>query len=596
MDSSQSTGASGTASVHIQRYSRKVRPSSSVVLALALWTVLLATPESPALAQSPDSLQLLRRAREAQQDFERGRRSNLPYEFDERSGPCDVRIGRFCYWDDPSPDRPPEPEDIGRARDRLLRELAAAGAKLPGDDWILGQRVRYLVEQRRVGLAVTLSQTCGATRWWCDALEGFARHSGGDYEGADRAFARALAAMDEKQRCDWIDLSPLLEDAKEYRKLGCAERVKRGRRIWWLADPLYSLEGNDLRTEHYARHTLALLMDDASNPYGLVWGDDMRELLIRFGWPTHWSRTFRRSGSLEPPTIVGHEADPGFWFFQRPVLTAPWSDVTEVHWEPRKERTPAQYAPPYAAALVPITGVQFARFRRGDSALTVAAVDLSADSGFAAGPIDVRLAAARDPATPVEVGRASLASPFGLVAVRSSWRPALLSLEIMKGDTGLLGWHRVMLPRDPAGLPPVLSDILLLAPRRELPRTLDEAVGAALRPAEVRKGQRVGLYWEMYEVPDSALEVAVTVTKARSKRDSPFPVGRPECPPRVSSLVSVRWQEARESQPRGAARSIVLDLRELSRGRYLVAIQISQAGQPRGCSSRELEIVKDGKR
>src|SRR5918995_180148 len=61
--------------------------------------------------------------------------------------------------------------------------------------------------------------------------------------------------------------------------------------IGWLADPLYSLPGNDLRTEHYARHTMALLLQDASNPYGIVWGDDMRELLIRFGWPAHWARS-----------------------------------------------------------------------------------------------------------------------------------------------------------------------------------------------------------------------------------------------------------------------------------------------------------------
>lgn len=561
--------------------------------------IMLALPEPAVRAQSPDSLQIpslssgqaLRRAHEAQRDFERRRRANLPYEFDQRSGPCDVRVGRLCYWYHPSPDRPPEPEAIGRARERLLRELAAAGSKLPGDDWILGQRVRYLVEDGRADLAVALSHTCGATRWWCAALEGFARHARGDYEGADQAFARALSGMEESQRCAWTDLSPLLEDAGEYRKLRCAERVTRGRRIWWLADPLYSLPGNDLRTEHYARHTLALLLEDASNPYGLVWGKDLRELLIRFGWPTHWSRSFPRAGSLESPSVTGHEADPAFWFFPRPVLTDPWSDVTEVRWELTMERPPARHAPPYATALVQIAGVQFARFRRGDTTLTVAALDLSADSGFASGSIDARLALARDPGTPVEVGHASLPGSFGLVAVRSSWRPAVLSLETMKADTGPIGRRRVMLPPDPAGLPPVLSDILLVDPTRDLPTSLDEAVGAALRPAQVRVGQRVGLYWEMYEVPDSLVEVAVTVTKARSRYKAPYPVGRPECPRRVASLVTVRWQEAPDSRPRGVARSIVLDLRRLSRGRYLVAIQISQGGRPRGCSSREFEIV-----
>ncbi len=563
--------------------------------------MLLATPESHVGAQSTDSLQIHRRAHKAQRDFERRRRANLPYELDTPSARCDVRVGRLCYWYHPSPEQPPEPHAISRARSRLLRELAAAGSKLPGDGWILGQRVRYLVEHSRADSAVALSRTCGARRWWCDALEGFARHAGRDYEGADQAFARALTGMEEKRRCAWTDLSRLLEDAKEYRKLSprsargrlCTERVIRGRRIWWLADPLYSLPGNDLRTEHYARHTMALLLEDASNPYGLVWGDDLTELLIRFGWPTHWSRSFPRAGGLESPTVTGHEADPSFWFFPRPLLIDPWSDVTEVRWEPTRERPPARYAPPYATALVPLTGVQFARFRRGDTALTVAALDLSADSGFASGPIDVRLAVARDPATPVEVGRASLPAPFGLVTVRSTWRPAVLSLETIKADTGPIGRRRIMLAPDPGGLPPVLSDILLLAPTGDLPTSLDQAAGAARRPAQVRVGQQVGLYWEMYELPDSVVEVAVTVTKARSRSRPLYPAGRPQCPPRVTSFVTIRWEETPESRSRGAARSIVLDLRRLGRGRYLVAIQIRQAGQPRGCSSRELEIVKN---
>jgi hypothetical protein len=475
-----------------------------------------------------------------------------------------------------------------------LRELEAAGARLPGDDWILGQRVRYLVEDGRTGLAVALTRACRATRWWCDALEGFARHAGRDYAGADQKFDRALTAMPEEQRCAWTDLSPLLKDARRYRKLRCEERAARSHRIWWLADPLYSVAGNDLRTEHYSRHTMALFLEHAANPYGVFWSDDMRELLLRFGWPTHWARSFRRSVSLEPPPVVGHEADPSFWLFPRPFYTEPWSDVTAVRWEPTMDQPPARYAPSYANGLVPITGIQFARFRRGDTTLTLAALDLRSDSAFAEGPLDVRLAVARDPATPVEVGRAPPAGPHRVVSVRSRWRPRVLSLEAMKADTGWIGLRRVMVPPDPAGLAPDVSDILLVAPTGELPKSLGEAAAAALRPAVVRAGHRVGLYWEMYGTPGLAdtVQVAITVTKARSKHEEPYPLGRPECPPQVVSLVTVRWQEEPGAAPRRAARSIALDLRQLSRGRYVVAIHISEAGRSRGCSSRELQIVE----
>ena len=568
--------------------SRSLGPLSTLCVAL------LALHSPPAGAQSADSLDILRRVRHAQGNFERLRRANLHRDLDSGSRPCDARIGRFCYWYEPISGRTPESEAIGRARARLLRDLAAAGGRLPGDDWILGQRVRYLVEQDRADLAIVVTRTCRGTRWWCDALEGFARHAGRDYEGADHAFGRALRGMRAEQRCAWTDLSPLLGDGtRPYRALPCAERVALDERIWWLAHPLYSRAGNDLRTEHYARHTMALLLEHAETPYGLAWGVDARELIVRFGWPTHWSRSFGQPGSLEPPPVTGHEPSPSFWLFPTPVLTEPWSDVTKVHWEPTIERPPARYAPPYATGFAPIARVQFARFRRGDTTLTMAAFDLTPDSVFATHPVDVRLAVARDPATPVVVGRASPTGPLGVAAVRSGWRPVVLSLEAMGVDTGWVAWRRAMAPPDPAGLPPVISDVLLFAPNDVLPKSLEEAGATALRAPAVQVGQRVGLYWEMYGAPDPSapLQIAVTVTKARSKHEALYPGGRPECPPRVASLVTVRWQEEPGAPSRGAARSIALDLRSLSRGRYVVAIQLSVAGRPRGCSSRELQIV-----
>jgi hypothetical protein len=290
---------------------------------------------------------------------------------------------------------------------------------------------------------------------------------------------------------------------------------------------------------------------------------------------------------------VGHEPSPSFWLFPAPVLTEPWSDVTQVRWEPTRERPPTRYAPPYAKGFASIERVQFARFRRGDSTLTLAPFDLTPDSVLVRDSADVRLAVARDPATPVVLGRASSADRLGVAAVQSGWRPAVVSLEARGVKTGWVAWRRAMLSPDPGGLPPVLSDVLLFAPGEVLPKSLEEASAAALHAPLVKAGQRVGLYWEMYGTPDSVqpVQIAVTVTKASSKRDALYPVGRPECPARVASLVTVRWQEQPKTTPRDAARSIVLDLRSLSRGRYVVAIQMSVAGQPRGCSSRELEII-----
>jgi hypothetical protein len=138
-----------------------------------------------------------------------------------------------------------------------------------------------------------------------------------------------------------------------------------------------------------------------------------------------------------------------------------------------------------------------------------------------------------------------------------------------------------------------VSDILLFAPGEVLPESLQAALPAALGAPVVQVGQRVGLYWEMYDEPDltKPVEISVTVMKARWKGDVPYPIGRPWCPFPGESPVRLRWREEPGIRPRGAARAVALDLRSLSEGRYVVSIQVSVAGRPRGCSSRELRVA-----
>src|SRR5439155_23950676 len=146
---------------------------------------------------------------------------------------------------------------------------------------------------------------------------------------------------------------------------------------------------------------------------------------------------------------------------------------------------------------------------------------------------------------------------------------------------------------DPAGLPPAVSDILLFAPADVLLGSLGAALSTALSAPLVHPGQRVGLYWEMYDEPDSTttVEIAVTRMRAGSQGDPPYPVGRPWCPLTVESPVRLRWREEPGSRPSGVGRSVALDLRSLPRGRYAITVQTSVAGRPRGCSSREVHVA-----
>jgi len=571
----------------------------AVVILILLWALgsVAARAQAPAgPATYGDSLELSREVRKAQRGFERIRRANLPTELGGARAGCDERVGRYCYWYDPRTDTAPaESQVIVQARERLLRRLATAAVRLRGDGWISGQQVRYLAEQGLVDSAVMVARQCGAARWWCDALRGFAGHVARDYRGAESWFRRALEEMPETERCAWADLEPLLGDeAGSYRALPCARRDSLEERIWWLARPLYSRAGNDLRTEHYARHTMALLLQNAATPDGFRWGPDREQLVLRFGWPTHWSRAMAQPGTGDPPPVLGQEASPSFWFFPTPISTEPWGDVTQVRWDPNLGRPPARYAPPYTTGFDQIERVQFARFQRGDTTLTVAEYDLTPDSVFAAQPADVRLALARDPATPVIVAPVSLAKSRGALMVRTPWRPAVLSLEAVGLDTPWVARRRVMAAPDPGGVLPVVSDILLFTPGAALPQSLDAALPAALAEPTIGVGQRLGLYWEIYQHSDSNLpgEISVAVMRSASRGAAIYPAGRPSCPFTSESPVRLRWVEQPDGRPPGPGRAVVVDLGQLSRGGYTVSLQLSAGGRPQGCSSREFQIVR----
>src|SRR5699024_10562433 len=120
---------------------------------------------------------------------------------------------------------------------------------------------------------------------WCGALTGYAYHAANDFMHADSAFNAALALMPQAQRCRWTDISLLLEDnaRKRYEKLPCGERAAFESRFWALSRPLYLLPANDLRTEHFARLTMVELIRTSQYPHETPWGDDTKEILIRYG-------------------------------------------------------------------------------------------------------------------------------------------------------------------------------------------------------------------------------------------------------------------------------------------------------------------------
>jgi hypothetical protein len=106
---------------------------------------------------------------------------------------------------------PDEPEPILHARARLHEALEAAPLARPENDWIVGQEVRYLVEQGRADAAVETARACRGTPWWCSALAGFALHAALRFAQAESAFVRATGEMPGEIQCRWTDWSKLLD-------------------------------------------------------------------------------------------------------------------------------------------------------------------------------------------------------------------------------------------------------------------------------------------------------------------------------------------------------------------------------------------------
>ena len=277
----------------------------------------------PASAQppDPDSVRALRAARSAQSDFEFLRRRSLPTVAGS-PGPCQEMVGRLCYWYDEGGKLPEEPAVIRRGRARLLTELAAAARERPADDWILGQWVRYLVEQKEADSAVAAATNCRGTPWWCGALEGFALHTGERFAEASQAFERSLARMPAGQACRWLDLTKLLEDdlASGYRATPCEARIGLTDTLLWLSQPLLSREGNDLRTELLARRVMITLLGDAAQwTHEMAWASDAAEILLRYGWEVGFGQRERPYPTQEPGKVVGYERFPAYAFLPRRV-------------------------------------------------------------------------------------------------------------------------------------------------------------------------------------------------------------------------------------------------------------------------------------
>ena len=555
---------------------------------------------SPAVRSlsSRDSTRVLRLAHKVQGDFETSRRRLLPYEPLGGGGGCDATVGRYCYRQQfASP--PNEAPQVVAARTRLLATLDSLGAMVPGDRWILGQRVRYLMEAGRPLAADSVAIACAArsevatTASWCFALVGYTAQQMGSYPRADAAFTAALERMPASERCKWEDIALLLgrSDAGPYR-VDCRARDTVTASFWRLVQPLYLSPVNDLRTEFLARITRMYIEEGTRTPMSDWWGSGERETLLRYGVALWYTQGEVPRGDVRPQ-IAGFRREPSFNFFPDAHVFESPDRLTVEDWEYWNLESRPTYAPMWATYFQPMNDHQVALFRRGDSAFIVAAFDV--DDGAPAG--EARQAGA----FAAMVDRGGVLTPFGTTIPHAGrsvvstlvapWRPLIVSLEVLNPTRGVAERARFApkLPQSNGRLG--LSDLLLYEPRDSAPASLAEAVPRALHALRAPSNRQIGVFWETYGVRsegerfDYALLVTPEDEGLLHRALAKLHVVDPD------RSLRVQWREVPSSANGVASRGMTVDLSTLRPGRYSIRLMLTSGTDVPIVAERSIEIL-----
>jgi tetratricopeptide (TPR) repeat protein len=538
-----------------------------------------------------------RDAERATRRFEQTRLRLLPNVSAPSGGPGDIIIGRYRYLASQADEvrsLPTEPPEIAEARRSLLATLDSASRVAPGDAWVRSRLVWYAIEAGDTTAAIAASHECrdAEVAWWCDALLGLALHAAHRFAEAENAFERALVAMPDSTRCRWTDLTPLLDgDAEDLLDgVPCERRDRVSARVWWLADPLHSIEGNELRSEHFARHAFAVLHDRWRASHPMDWGRDMREMTVRYAWPVAWSRDRSRERSATSPgswmALYGHEPVPAYDFFPEAAAIASPYDADSSHWRLQRERATSHYAHPFAAPMRPLRH-QFARLRRGDSLLIVAAWTAPNDTFFAGGIARAALVLSRDDGRVRDVIRSDAPGARGLLTHLAPVEDQVASLELFAARSRAAARARAGLRALHFTNGVAMSDILLLAPG-PAPRSFDEVLHRVLPDGRLPDDRQVTLYWELYGIDlEKAPRVSIAVSRVRASfgRRLAERLGLKEEP----QAIEMQWATDAPAATR-AAGSVTLDLRDRPSGIWRVSVTVTEPSGKAATATRDLMI------
>jgi hypothetical protein len=545
--------------------------------------------------------------------------------------------------------------EIAATRRQLIADLVRLSETSPRDGWIIGQIVRFRLDHHDYHGTHEQLRNCRAARWWCDALRGYALHRQGRAKQADSAFLAAVAVMPEATRCEWHDVSVLLndDDRGPFRRLTCAARDSLAARFFWLADPLLSDETNERRTEHYARHVRIALHRALAIDERYYWpkergGDAVAEMMLRYGWPSmalwtgkaddagHDNYVSRGARPASPYSTAEYApgrlhaapslsailspsaSQPEDWQLHSPAGAWATGNGDGTFWWPHEHMRERSRA----IVQLPAPG-QMAFLRRIGGVRVLAAMALGGTADRDLQPLLDHPLRMRSYGSSQKFGTERLSDtttgPRGrLVLDGFLTTPAeLFAVEaessgpLSLGAAPLIARTRFGITPDPpldslARATISVSQPVLFAPRadRVLPVDADDLLSAMLESTTISVGGTVGVFWESYGlVAGDSLRVSLNLIPA----NAPGLLRRLATAVKLAdpvSSVTVQWAEPAltSNRDRGSGnaatirpRSVLLDLSALRPGEYwieVVARVVAGAGPHRTATARRMMVIR----
>jgi hypothetical protein len=525
-------------------------------------------------------------------------------------------------------------QSVRAQRDSVLAALEAAMQTDSASDLLIGQRVRFSLDQGGPSQAARVLTSCPASRWWCSALAGLVAYSADSLARSDVLFTAAARAMPDSVRCAWNDLSALLDTIarRSYAKLTCTARDSANARVWWLSDALYVTRGNERRAAHYARMTSlaihsALGRDERFDWQANTGNDARREMITRFGWPTYtyWGgeeqdaehdRYLQRFGESPPNgpyTTYEYAADNRVHLVPNAAaLSAPFS-ASDSSWELSARKGEQLWWPrehlQLSAPLVQLAAPQVAVLRRESSSIIAAAVQLPADgAGYRAGEKigDVALVASPQPDSVIVVAQhdgiaGNTVALFGNVP----FGRALIGVEFTSHtprSSGRVRFGQEIAPpldRLKPGETAISQPVLLARPTERGAPRLDCIVALMATTATVKRTEPFGVYWETYgfpasdtltiaiwierHTPESLLRKVATSLNLVEDQNTPIVIKWTAAPGAPDDLII-------EGPVRVVGRQLRIDASHLAAGTYWLDVAAQVRGSPPVRGRREIVV------